>query len=112
MNRFLATLISNALAILVIPHIFSSAYVANLGSALSAALVLGLVNALIRPIMVILALPITLLTFGLFAFVINGAVLKIVSGIVPGFKIGGWVNAVLGALVLSFISNFIQKIIA
>lgn len=111
MNGFLATLISNALAILIIPHLLQSVYVADIGSALAAALVLGIVNALLKPVMVFLSFPITLITFGLFAFVINGAVLKIVSGIVPGFKIGGWGNAILGAIVLSLISNFIQRIL-
>ncbi len=111
MNGFLATLISNALAIIIMPYIFSTVHVANLGSALAAALVLGLANAFIKPVMLILSFPITLLTFGLFAFVINGAVLKLTSGFVKGFQIDNWGTAILGAIVLSIISNIIQKII-
>ena len=111
MNGFLATLISNALAIMIMPKLFSGFHVSNLGSALAAALALGLVNALIKPVMVVLSFPITLLTFGLFAFVINGAMLKLASGFVKGIQIDTWGTAIIGALVLSFISNIIQRII-
>lgn len=111
MNGFLVTLISNAVAIMVMPYLFSGFQVANLGSALAAALVLGLVNAFIKPVMLLLSLPITLLTFGLFAFVINGAVLKITANFVDGFQVNNWGTAIIGAIVLSLISNIIQKII-
>lgn len=112
MNGFLVTLISNAVAIMVMPYLFSGFQVANLGSALAAALVLGLVNAFIKPVMLLLSLPITLLTFGLFAFVINGAVLKITANFVDGFQVNGWGTAIIGAIVLSLISSIVQKIIA
>lgn len=111
MNGFLVTLISNAVAIMVMPYLFSGFQVANLGSALAAALVLGLVNAFIKPVMLLLSLPITLLTFGLFAFVINGAVLMITANFVDGFQVNNWGTAIIGAIVLSLISNIIQKII-
>lgn len=111
MNGFLATLISNALAIIIMPYIFSTVHVSNLGSALAAALVLGFANAFIKPVMLFFSFPITLLTFGLFAFVINGAVLKLTSVFVKGFQIDTWGTAILGAIVLSFISNIIQRII-
>jgi len=112
MNGFLVTLISNAVAILVMPYLLSGFQVANLGSALAAALVLGLVNAFIKPVMLLFSLPITILTFGLFAFVINGAVLKITANFVDGFQINSWGTAIIGAIVLSLISNIVQKIIA
>ncbi|MCE5196682.1 MAG: phage holin family protein [Negativicutes bacterium] len=111
MNGFLVTLISNAVAIFIMPYLFSGFQVANLGAALAAALVLGLVNAFIKPVMLLLSLPLTILTFGLFAFVINGATLMITAHFVEGFRVNGWGTAIIGAIILSLISNIVQKII-
>ena len=70
-------------------------------------IVLGLVNALIRPILTILTLPITILTLGLFYLVINGLTFLLASKLVPGFHVGGFWWAVLGALLVSIISSFV-----
>ena len=70
--RLLITWLINALALLALPYIFTSIQVRSFTTALIAALVLGLINTLIRPILVLLTLPVTLLTLGLFIFVING----------------------------------------
>ncbi len=72
-----------------------------------AAIVLGLVNALVRPILTILTLPITILTLGLFYLLVNGFVFFLASKIVPGFEVAGFWWAVLGALVVGVISWFI-----
>ena len=72
-----------------------------------AALVLGLVNAVVKPIMVILTLPITILTLGLFYLVVNGAAFALAALVVPGFDVAGFGWAILGALVFSLISWFI-----
>jgi putative membrane protein len=78
---------------------------------LVAALVLGIVNAVVRPILLVLTFPITLLTLGLFILVVNGISLALVAGLVPGFHVAGLVAAVLGALVVSvtgwFASSFV-----
>lgn len=72
-----------------------------------AALVLGIVNAIVRPILLILTLPITVLTLGLFYLVVNGAAFGLAAALVPGFQIASWTAAILGALLTSVISWFL-----
>lgn len=74
------------------------------GALVVAALVLGILNAVVRPILVILTLPVTVVTLGLFLFVINAGMLKLTSSIVDGFQVDGFWSAVFGALVLSIVS--------
>ena len=78
------------------------------GTALGiAALVLGVVNAVVRPVLVVLTLPITVLTLGLFYLVVNGLAFALAAALVPGFQITSWTAAILGALVTSIVSWFI-----
>lgn len=79
-------------------------------SLLLAALVLGLVNALVRPIIFILTLPITVLTLGLFYFVVNGLAFALTAALVPGFDVVHFWNAILGALVVSVVSWILGSI--
>lgn len=79
-------------------------------SAFFAALVLSLLNALLWPLFVILTFPVTILTFGLFLFVINAIVLKIGAALVPGFKIIGFMPAVIGGIVLAVVGYFTRMI--
>lgn len=72
-----------------------------------AALVLAVVNAIVRPILVILTLPITVLTLGLFYLVVNGLAFGLAAALVPGFQIASWTAAILGALLTSVLSWFI-----
>lgn len=102
--RLLVTWLANALALFALPYIFTHIHVASFGTALVAALLLGLVNTLIRPILVILTLPATLLTLGLFVFVINGLLFWFVGSFVRGFTVDGFWTAVFGAIVYSIIS--------
>lgn len=102
--NLLLTWIINALALLALPYLLHSVQVDNLWTALVAALVLGLVNTLIRPILVLLTLPVTLLTLGLFILVINGLMFWGVAQMVSGFHVGGFWSAVGGALLYSIIS--------
>ena len=81
--------------------------IASWGTLALAALVLGFVNAIIRPILVILTLPITVLTLGLFYLVVNGLAFGLAAAIVPGFELASATSAILGALVTSLISWFI-----
>jgi putative membrane protein len=78
---------------------------------LIAAAVLGIVNALIRPVLLLLTLPINLVTLGLFTFVINALMLMLTSAVVPGFAIRGFGSALLGAVVLSIISFLLSHLI-
>ena len=107
MNPALKILLSwliNALALLALPYLFQSIRVDTVSTALIAALVLGLVNALIRPLLILLTLPITVVTLGLFILVINGLLFWAVASFVPGFSVAGFWPAVAGAIVYSVIS--------
>lgn len=94
----------NTAALFALPYLMSSITISSFGTALLAALILGLINALIRPVLVLLTLPVTLLTLGLFIFVINGLMFWLVSGLVSGFQVAGFWAAVGGALLYSIIS--------
>lgn len=80
-------------------------------SILVAGFVLGVVNALIRPLFVILALPFSLLTLGLFTFIVNGFMLKITSWLVPGFSIDGFFTAVWASILLSLFSAVVNSLL-
>jgi putative membrane protein len=69
-----------------------------------AAILLGIVNGLVRPLVVLLTLPLTILTLGLFLLVVNGIMLALVAGLLPGFHIAGFWDAVLGAIIVSLVS--------
>lgn len=104
MRNILLVWLINALALLALPYVVPSVEVAGFGTALVAALVLGLVNTLIRPVLVLLTLPITLVTLGLFILVINGLLFWFVASVLEGFKVGGFWSAVFGAIVYALIS--------
>jgi putative membrane protein len=110
MNLLLRWLI-NAVALLAISYIMRSVYVDNFWTALIVALVLGLLNTLIRPILLLLTLPITLLTLGLFALVINGLLFWLAAQFVVGFYVAGFWSAFLAALLYSIITTLANKLI-
>jgi len=94
----------NAAALLLVAYLYPGVSVESFFAALLAALVLGLVNAVIRPILVILTLPATILTLGLFIFVINALLFWFVAEIVHGFKVTGFGAALLGSILYSVIT--------
>jgi len=102
--RMLLIWIINAVALVALPYIFKSITIDSFGTALIVALVLALINTLIRPILVLLTLPVTILTLGLFIFVINGLLFWAVGSLVPGFHVSGFWSGVFGAIVYSLIS--------
>lgn len=102
--RLLITWLVNAAALFALPYLLESVHVDSFSAALIAALVLGLVNTLVRPILVLLTLPATVLTLGLFIFVINGLLFWSVANFVPGFHVAGFWSAVGGALLYSILS--------
>lgn len=104
MVRMLVSWLLNALALLAVAYLMPSIHVASVGSALIAALILGLANTLVRPVLVLLTLPVTLLTMGLFLLVINGLLFWGVGSILIGFSVGGFWSGVFGALLYSLIS--------
>ncbi|AFZ60056.1 phage holin family protein [Anabaena cylindrica FACHB-243] len=110
MKNFLFTWLGTAVALLITAKIVPGFIIKTFVAALLAAIVIGLVNAIIRPILGLLAFPITLITFGLFTFVINALTLWLASAITPGsgFEIQGFVPAFLGSIVLSIVSSLIN----
>jgi putative membrane protein len=108
--RFLFRLLINVVAILIIAHIAPSLIsVDGFLSALIAAILLGIVNTIIRPILVILTFPITLLSLGLFLLVINGLMLWLVSALVSGFHVNGFWGALFGSILISIVSWVLSK---
>ena len=102
----------NALALYVTAQLGVGVYFATLtlGAVLVAALVLGLVNAVVRPIMILLTLPLTILTLGLFLLVVNALALLIVAALTP-LEVTGFGGAILGALVLTVISAVLSQLL-
>ena len=111
MARLLVTWLLNALALLVLPYVVPSIRVTGVTSALLAALVLAFVNTLVRPVLVLLTLPVTLLTLGLFIFVINGLLFWFVGSFVRGFVVAGFWSGVFGAIVYSIVSWLLASLI-
>ncbi|PYO62627.1 MAG: hypothetical protein DMD49_11565 [Gemmatimonadetes bacterium] len=100
MKGFLVRLLVTALGLWAATAIVPGVTIHGLGSLIGAALLLGLVNAVIRPIILILTLPLTLLTLGLFIFVVNGISLALVAWLMPGFTLSGFGAAILGSIVV------------
>lgn len=90
-----------AAALLLVAHLYPGVKVASFGSAMLAALVLGLLNALVRPLLVLLTLPVTLLTLGLFLFVVNALMFWAAAGLLQGLEVSGFVAALIGSLIYS-----------
>jgi putative membrane protein len=107
MKRFFIHWLIIAVALWVTAYIIPGISVSSYTALAIAAIVLGLVNALVRPILTVLTLPITILTLGLFYLLVNGFTFLLASWLVPGFEVSGYWWAVLGALVFSIISSFI-----
>jgi putative membrane protein len=108
MLKLLARWALNALALMVVPALVSSITVSGFVPALIAAIVIGLLNALLRPILLILTLPVTILTLGIFALVINGLLFWAAAGLVPGVHVTGFWGAFWGALIYSLLSWFVD----
>jgi len=109
--RLILVWLINAAALFLLPYIFTSIHVDSFWTALIAALILGLVNTLIRPLLVLLTLPVTLLTLGLFIFVINGLLFWAVGSFIEGFHVGGFWSGVFGAIVYSIISWLLSALL-
>lgn len=107
MAAFLIHTLTLAVALWVTANVVSGVSVTSWPALALAALVLGAVNAVVRPVLVILTLPMTVLTLGLFYLVVNGLAFGLAAALVPGFQIASWVSAILGAFLTSLISWFI-----
>lgn len=101
----------NAVALLVVAYLLPGIAVASFGSALIAALVLGFLNSLVKPVLVLLTLPITIVTLGLFLIVLNALLFWFAGSILKGFQVNGFWWAVIGALLYSLISGLLSTVV-
>lgn len=99
-------------AIIIASYLLEGINVSGFFSAFFAAAILGILNALFRPILILLTLPINILSLGLFTFIINALMLKMVSGVIPGFEVHGFWTAILGSLIISVISWLLNSFIS
>lgn len=110
--RLLIRLLANALAVFIAAYVLPGVAVDGPLTALIVAVVLGVVNTFLKPILVILTLPITFVTLGLFLLVINGALVLLVGELVPGFVVDGFLWALLFSLVVSLVGSFLNALAA
>ena len=99
----------SALALLAVTYLYGGVQVASFGSALIAAAVIGLLNMVVRPVLVVLTLPVTVVTLGLFFFVINALMFWAASGLLAGFHVNGFGAALLGSLLYSALGLLIES---
>ncbi|MGB3277143.1 MAG: phage holin family protein [Castellaniella sp.] len=104
--------ILNAVALLIVAYILPGITVASFGSALIAALVLGLLNTVIKPLLILLTLPLTIVTLGLFLLVLNALVFWFAGSVLKGFQVDGFWWAVIGAIVYSIVSTALAGLLA
>ena len=98
----------NSVALLAVSYVLEGVEVTGFGSALVAAAVLGLVNATLRPVLLLLTVPINIVTLGLFTFVVNAAMLMLVARVVAGFSISGFGSGLLATIMLSIVSSLLS----
>ncbi len=111
MKAFLLKWLITAVSIFIVANIFGIIHIENLKALVLASLILGILNAILRPILIILTLPINVFTLGLFTLVINGFLLYMVSGLVSGFEIVSFWRAFLAALLISMVNALINFLI-
>ena len=112
MKQLIAKILVNGAALMLTSNLIDGIYVDGGGAVFIAAIILGIVNAVIRPLLLILTLPLNVFTLGLFTFVINGLVLKTVASVVAGFDIVGMWPAIIGAIILSVVSTVLNWLIS
>jgi putative membrane protein len=110
MPRFITTWLITTISLLVTAYFVPGFHLQNIAAAIIAAAVLGLVNAIVRPVLFLLTLPITVLTLGLFSFVVNALTLWLASAFSSGFSIDGFLPALIGSLVMSLVSALLHAV--
>jgi putative membrane protein len=107
----LLTWLINALALLIITYLVPSIQIRSFGTALIVAIVLGLINTILRPVLVILTLPVTILTLGLFILVINALCFWLCASLLKGFEVSGFWSAFIGAILYSIVSWILSALV-
>ncbi len=111
MLKFIAKTLITAVAVLVAAYVLDGVHVKDTMTAVLVAAVLGLLNSFVKPILIIITIPITIFTLGLFLLVINILIVKWASDLVPGFSVDGWVSALLFSLVVSVATYLMESLI-
>lgn len=109
MLKLLAKWLLSASALLFVAYVYNGVQVTSFTSAMLAALVIGLLNTVVRPVLVVLTLPVTVLTLGLFLFVINALVFWAAAGVLDGFQVRGFLAALVGSLIYTLIGMVIES---
>lgn len=107
--KLLAKWLLSAVALLAVAHLYSGVVVQSFSSALAAALVIGFLNAVLRPILIILTLPVTVITLGLFLFVINALMFYWAAALLSGFQVQGFGAALIGSLIYTLLGMVIHS---
>jgi putative membrane protein len=111
MQKFITKTLITSVAVIIASYLLTGINVPNAQTALLVAVVLGLLNNFVKPILVVLTIPITLVTLGLFLFVINIIIVKWVATLVPGFTVTGWWAALWFSIIVSVFTSFIERLI-
>ena len=109
MLQFLLTWLATAVSLVITAFVVPGFAIVSFSSAIVGAAILGLVNAVVKPILVLFTLPLTILTLGLFLFVVNAIALGLVSYLTPGLTVAGFFPALFGSIVLTLVSGFINQ---
>ena len=109
MMKLLAKWLLSAAALLFVAYVYSGVEVRNFTAALIAAFVIGLLNTVVRPILLVLTLPVTVVTLGLFLFVINALMFWAAAGVLDGFHVRGFLAALIGSLIYSAVGLVIES---
>jgi putative membrane protein len=110
--HFLLHWLLSAFSLMIVAHVVPGFRVAGFGTALVAAVAIGLVNATIGVLLRLLTLPLTVLTLGLFSFVLNALLLWMAAALVPGFAVAGFAAALLGSIVLTLVNALLRNLVA
>ena len=111
MLRLVVVWMLHTLALLAVAYLMPSVRIESLGTAIIAAALLGLANTVVRPLLILLTLPVTILTLGLFIFVINGLIFLAIAHLVPGFQVAGLWAAILAAILYSIFSWLLAALV-
>lgn len=111
MKHLIVKILINAAALMLTANLIDGIYVDGWGAVIIAAIILGIVNAIIRPLLVLFTLPLNVLTLGLLTFVINGLMLKLTAAVVGGFDVVGLWPAIVGSVILSVVSTVLSWLV-
>jgi putative membrane protein len=111
MLQLLGQWLVSSSVLVIVAFIVPGIRLSSFGTAMLASLIVGLLNILIRPLLLFLTIPINILTLGFFTFVVNAIILRVAAGLLTGFEISGWISAIIGAIVLSVVNYLFYKVL-